>query len=132
MSSPKHYSTFRVASTNEQLTKGLDIPIKDYVNGCKLAKISGRIDSTASTDSYYIHVIETETPLDNLSNGAIPGRLVIAPKKIQHTANTDSTIDIDFSPDFVKVKYCVVVVSTTEFTLTKVISDILSADVLYH
>jgi len=136
MSSPKHYQSYRVFLTDTALTKGLSSSRKDYINGTFVAKISGRIDSTAATATYYVHVLDTDVAVADLATGtfaSIPATLLIAPIKIQHTTGTDSGFDVDIAPDYIKAKKNVVLaVSTTEFSYTKVGSDVLSANILTH
>jgi hypothetical protein len=123
MSSPKHYSTYRVAQV-AALAKSLQVATE----GAMLAKVAGRIDSTASTATYYIQVLNAASlPAD----GAVT--LLIAPIKIQHTTGTDSPFDIDLTPDYIKSKNGIFIVcSTTEFTKTIVGSNILSCSALYR
>ena len=123
MSSPKHYSTFRVAFT-EALATHLTV----VQEGALFCKLTGRIDSTADSDNYYIQIInENELP----NNGAVT--FLMAPLKVAHVNGIDSTFDIDLAPEYVKAKNGIfVVVSTTEFTKTIITSDWLSCTAVYR
>lgn len=129
MSSPKHYPTFRVAQTSA-LARSLEVS----TTGAMLCKGYGRIDSTATTDDYFIQFVNASAlPVDGLS--IVAGTLVFisTPIKLTHTNGVDSTFDFDFGDDYVKSKDGIyIVVSTTEFSKTIVTSDVLSCTVFYH
>jgi len=122
MSSPKHYATYRVAQVSA-LAKSLQVSTE----GAMLSKVTGRVDSTAASATYYIQLINSSSlPAD----GAVT--LLLAPIKIIHTTGTDSPFDVDLTPDYIKSKNGIFIVcSTTEFTKTLVGSDVLSCSALY-
>ena len=121
--SPKHFPTYRVSQTSA-LSKYLQVINESAI----LCKVTGRIDSSAAADDYFIQLISAPSlPSDG------PVTLLMAPIKLTHVNGVDSTFDIDFGPDFIKSKDGIlVVVSTTEFTKTLVTSDILSCTVFHH
>lgn len=121
--SPKHYPTFRIAYT-PALAKYLQVSNESAM----LGKVTGRIDSTAPSDDYYVQLISSSVPpLD----GAVT--LLMAPVKLTHVNGVDSTFDLDFGPDFIKSKDGVYdVLSTTEFTKTIVTTDVLSCTAFHH
>lgn len=96
-----------------------------------LVAASGRIDSTATTGTYYIQlwnsaIIPTDTTAFTGSS-----RLV-APLKIQHTNGSDSPFDVDLKGEYiVATNGIVIVASSTEFTKTLISTDWLSATVIY-
>lgn len=95
----------------------------------KLGKFSGRIDSTATTGTYYILSFNSATvPADATAN-FISG---FAPIKIQHTTGTDSRFDFDATANGIDYSTGIVIcASTTEFTKTIITSNWLSLTVLY-
>ena len=123
MSSPKHYSTFKREFTSA-LAKSLEVSTES----CMLAKVTGRIDSTATSDDYYIQLISAPSlPAD----GSVT--LLMAPLKITHSNGTDSLFDLDFSPDYIKSKDGLyVVLSTTEFTKTLASTEWMSCTAFFH
>ena len=76
--------------------------------------ISGRIDSTAATATYYVQVLNAASlPAD----GAVT--LLCAPTKIQHTTGTDTPFNLDFLDQGLYASTGLVVcLSSTEFTKT--------------
>jgi hypothetical protein len=76
-----------------------------------LYKFTGRIDKTAATDEYWIHVVDSATvPAD----GAVTP---IYSKKYNHTNGTDTDIDADFGTGSIHGDNGLVIyASTTEFT----------------
>lgn len=92
-----------------------------------LYKITGRIDSTASTDLYYLQIINAASVP---ANGSVT--LLMAPILIDHTNGTNSFFDIDLAPYGVHGSTgLVLVASTTEFTKTIITSNWMSATALY-
>jgi len=128
--SPKHYSTYKVVKSDEELVKGIKSIQKEYINGIMFARATGRIDSTAPSATYYVHVLNSASEVANLVDGVVEH--LIAPQKIIHTNGIDSYFDFDFTPDMIKSKNGVVVVlSSTEFVLTVVGTAYLSVTLLY-
>lgn len=93
---------------------------------CNLRLISGRIDSTAPTGTYYVQRINSTTlPAD----GAVT--LLDAPTKFQHTSGTDTPVLIDYTMNTLYASTgAVVVLSTTDFTKT-ISGAYLSLTVMY-
>lgn len=90
----------------------------------KLGKVTGRLDSTLATGTYYLMFIDAASlPV----NGAVT--TLLGTVKIQHTTGTDSRFDIDVTPDGVTATTGIVLaVSTTDFaSLTITASNCLSA-----
>jgi len=125
---------FKVTMTDTQLVKAKKVIKKDYVNGVSLAKMTGRIDKSAATDTYYIQIFNTTTNADNLVDGLFANSdatLLIAPIEIEHVNGVSSTFDVDVINRFVHAnKGLTVAVSTTEFTLTQVGSDMMNITIL--
>ena len=95
-----------------------------------LYKITGRIDSTAATASYYVQALNAASvPAD----GAVT--FLIFPVKVAHTTGTDSYFDIDITDGSggggahgsTGLVWCV---SSTEFTKT-ISGAVASASALY-
>lgn len=88
--------------------------------------ISGRIDSTAGSGTYYIQLINAASlPAD----GAVT--LVMAPLKIAHTTGTNSNFNLDATVNGVPFSTGLVwCISTTEFSKT-ITSAVVSANVLF-
>ena len=121
MSSPKHYSTFKVS-----FTTGLVSHLQISDESVLLGKIFGIIDSTAETDTYYVQLISSYA----LPNDG-PVSLLIAPITILHTKGTNSYFTIDLSPDYIKSKKgCFLVMSSTRDTKT-ITGNVMSATALY-
>lgn len=76
--------------------------------------VDGRVDSTAPTGTYYIQLLNSATlPVDG------PVTTLIAPKKIQHAAGTDTNFSVDCTMNGVYSSAGIVVVlSSTEYTKT--------------
>ncbi len=96
----------------------------------RLYAITGRIDSTAGTDVYYLLLMDASTlPGD----GAVTDLML--PLKINHTTGEDSFFDVDLTGNDVNagiaagtgIVWCI---STTEFTKT-IAGAVASASVLY-
>ena len=89
-------------------------------------KITGRLDSTASADTYYVQLLNSATlPAD----GAVTH--LMTPIKIVHDGLNDFGFDMDFTYAGIHgTSGLVLVVSTTEFTKT-IAGSIMSATVLY-
>jgi hypothetical protein len=83
-------------------------------NAGVLYKIDGRIDSVATTGSYFIQFINAASlPAD----GAVT--MLRSPKKLQHTNGTDSTFSFDFNPGGIYANSGITIcLSTTDFTKT--------------
>lgn len=77
-------------------------------------KFTGKIDSTAATDVYYIQLINSATvPAD----GSVT--MLMHPIEVNHTTGTSSFFDVDFTPMGVfGSSGLVIVASTTEYTKT--------------
>jgi hypothetical protein len=84
----------------------------------KIRHIEGRIDSTASTATYYVQLWNlTDVPGDATAVSSTNARM--APFKIQHTSGTDDYFEIDFSDPGVAADTGLTLgLSTTEFTKT--------------
>jgi hypothetical protein len=84
-----------------------------------LRSVSGRIDSTAPTATYYVQLwglndVPADATAVTLANGAL-----IAPLKVPHVSGTDDQIVLDFADGGVQGALGLVVgLSTTEFTKT--------------
>jgi len=81
---------------------------------CKVYEVFGRIDSTASSDDYYLQLVNAASlPGD----GAVT--FLAAPIKVAHTTGTDTTVDVGFGEHGIAASTGAVwVISTTEFTKT--------------
>lgn len=88
--------------------------------------LSGRIDSTAPSATYYLQILDSATlPAD----GAVTH--LIAPIKIVVVTGTDYIFDLDFTPNGIAAAAGIVVcLSSTEFTKT-ISSAYLSTTGLY-
>lgn len=88
--------------------------------------MSGRIDSTHATGTYYIQILNAASlPAD----GAVT--TLAHPLKIQHTAGTDSNFSMDFTQNGIYASTGLVwCISTTEFSKT-ISGAFVSASVLY-
>jgi hypothetical protein len=141
MSLPKR--TYRTALTNEALVKSLSAQERDYngrgdfkIKGVEIHKVTGRIDSSAASGTYYIQYLDADDlPADGLisENKPIPSKHLISPQKINHLNGFDSEFDLDLTPDGIKAKRgLVLVASTEEFTKKIVTSDVMAATIIYH
>jgi len=81
-----------------------------------LRSLSGRIDSTEASSTYYIQLFDAATlPAEATATSAT----IPAPQKIQHVNGTDSKFSFDYSQNGVAfLTGIVAVLSTTEFTKT--------------
>lgn len=88
--------------------------------------VSGRIDSTHATASYYFQLINANSvPAD----GAVT--FIDRPRKLQHTNGTDTNFTIDYTDNCINASTGIVwCLSTTEFTKT-ISGAFVSATVLY-
>jgi|TARA_R100000049_G_C1928916_1_gene73018 hypothetical protein len=129
MSSPKHYSTFKVAQTSA-LATSLEVSSE----GALLCRGYGRIDSTAASDDYYIQFVNSSSlPVDGVSVAAGSLTFIATPFKLTHTNGVDTTFSFDFGPEYVKSKDGIYLVpSTTEFSKTIIGTAWLSATVFYR
>ncbi len=126
MSPPKEWGTFKSSFTTA-LAKYLEVLDESVL----LAGVTGRIDSTAADDDYYIQILKGPA-LPGDTTVIDPSTALKAPDKITHVTGTDSTFDISFLGNFSKATGgCYVVVSTTEFTKTLVTSNVLSCTAYY-
>lgn len=93
---------------------------------CNIRLISGRIDSTAPTATYYLQRINSTTlPAD----GAVT--LLDAPTKFQHVTGTDTPVLIDYTTNCLNASTGgVICLSTTDFTKT-IAGAYLSLTVMY-
>ncbi len=92
--------------------------------------ILARIDSTATTGTYYLQVWNlTAAPADTTAVSA--GNSLMAPFKVQHVSGTDDYIPLDFADGVFGSTGIVLEMSTTEFTATLVGSNWLSATAEY-
>ncbi len=83
-----------------------------------LRSISGRIDSTHATASYYLQLWNlADVPADATATSVAAGALM-APFKIQHVTGTDSRFVLDFAEGIYGSTGLVIGLSTTEFTKT--------------
>ena len=137
------HRTYRTVLTGTALVKTLSAQEKELISGANankkgvlLAKVTGKIDSTAASGDYYVHLYNaTEIPADGTidESQAIPVTFLMHPQKIEHITGTDSTFDIDFTPDAIKAKRGVILaISTTEFTKTLVGTAVMAATIIYH
>ena len=110
------------------LTTALGASLQIGIGQKCISDVSGRIDSTAANDDYYVQLLDGVTlPAD----GAVTH--IIAPFKIQHITGTDSWFDLDIGDGdgFIRPENGAwLVVSTTEFTKT-IAGNIMSATALY-
>lgn len=81
-----------------------------------LRSVSGRVDSTAPTATYYLQLFDSATlPADTTATTAVAP----APQKVQHVTGTDSRFSIDLAAEGVAFAAGIVfVISSTEFTKT--------------
>lgn len=124
-------SSFTIPQYSVDASVALEASSVSKASAGVVCKFYGRIDSTASTATYYIQLINSASLP---SNGAIT--FLIAPIKIQHNTGSDSYFDIDLTGD--NANSCVTAsngivwdLSTTEFTKTISASNVVSATVLY-
>lgn len=92
-----------------------------------LRSISGRIDSTAPSATYYVQLLNSATLS---ADGAVT--LLVAPMKIVHSTGTDSNFTMDFTDDCIAASAGIVLcLSTSEFTKT-ISGAYFSGTVLYR
>src|SRR3990167_7768588 len=113
MSSPRTWPTFK-----RKFTTALSRYLEISDESCIACKIRGRIDSTGTSDDYFIQLIASASlPADGYVIDSISA--LMDPEKITHTNGVDSTFDIDLGPNFVKSGGGLyIVASTTEYTKT--------------
>ena len=93
------------------------------------AGFSGRVDSTAATNTYYLQILNASSlPAD----GAVT--FVVHPEKVVHTNGTDSLVDIDLTGNH-GMRYAgtglVWCLSSTEFTKTIIAGAMVSGTLFY-
>lgn len=91
-----------------------------------LRLFSGRVDSTATTATYYLQFYNSATlPADGTVS------FLCAPTKIQHVSGTDNPINLDFTSNCIYASTGIVWgLSSTEFTKT-ITSAFVSATTIY-
>lgn len=130
MSSPKHYSTYKVAQTSA-LARSLDVSdqeaVTDPEHSILLCKGYGVIAATAATAEYFIQFLRgPELPAEGVVTHFV-GSI-----SVNHTLNTVTAFDFDFGPEYVKCKSGLwIVASTARYLKTIVTSDMLHATVFY-
>lgn len=89
-----------------------------------LRKLFVRVDSTATTGTYYVQLFNSATlPADTTGTGS----MLVAPKRVALTSGTEQYLELDYTDAGIAFTAgLVVVLSTTEFTKTIVTSSWLS------
>lgn len=93
-----------------------------------LRKLFVRVDSTATTGTYYVQVFNSATlPADTTGTGT----MLVAPKRVALVNGTEQYLELDYTDAGIGFSAgLVVVLSTTEFTKTIVLSNWLSVTAL--
>lgn len=91
-------------------------------------KISGKIDSSAASDTYYVHVFDaTDVP-----NNGDALTLLFHPFEVVHVNGVSTRFDIDAGTAVLKASRGLGwYISTTEFTKTVATSGVASATILF-